>query len=130
LFKGNRLCIMNFSMRENLLKGEAQWWISMAFWPRQDICKAKRSILLARDAVRSQEVLLTDVEFASIRREKRRMRDSINHYPYQTSRGMGISMDFVLRLSRTQRGVDSISLWYLTGFLRWHISFHARKLVM
>jgi hypothetical protein len=26
------------------------------FWPRQDICKAKRSILLSRDVVGSQEV--------------------------------------------------------------------------
>jgi hypothetical protein len=38
------------------VKGEAQWWISRAFWPRQDICKAKRSILLARNVVGSQEV--------------------------------------------------------------------------
>jgi hypothetical protein len=38
------------------VKRKTQRRLGRAFWPRQDIFKAKRSILLARNAIRSQEV--------------------------------------------------------------------------
>jgi hypothetical protein len=73
--------------------------------------------------------LLTDAKFVSIRRARSRMRDSINHYPYP--RGRGMKSTWILYWDYRGRKEEMIrSLWWLTGFLKWHILFHARRPAM
>ena len=49
--------------------------------------------------------------------------------PFASALWEEISMDFILGLSRTTRGFDSI-LWLWIGLSKWHILFQATKWMM
>jgi hypothetical protein len=56
LFKGNQLCILKCSMRENLLKEKHSGGLARHFGHDKTFTKLERVILLAKDVVRGQEV--------------------------------------------------------------------------
>jgi hypothetical protein len=57
------------------------------------------------------------------------MQGFISHCPYQKDHGRRLA--WILYWGcRGQKEVLIRSLWWWAGFLRWHISFHARRLAM
>jgi hypothetical protein len=87
LFRGNQLCIPNFSMRENLLKEKHSGGLAGHFGHDKTFAKLSESYFWPGMRVGGQEDLLTDVEFASIRRVESRMQVLSIHYPYQRDHG-------------------------------------------
>jgi hypothetical protein len=128
LFRGNQLCIPNCSMRENLLKEKHSGGLAGHFGHEKTFAKLNESYFwpgMRADVKRF-------VDRCRICQHSKGRKQNAGFYqplPIPERPWEAISMDFVLGLPRTQRGVDS-SLWSWTGFPKWHILFHARKPAM
>jgi hypothetical protein len=125
LFRGNQLCIPKFSIWENLLKekhsgGLAEHFVhdktfsklnGLYFWPgmRTDIKKFVDRCRICQHT-----------------KGKRQNTGLYQPLPILERPWDAVSMDFILGLSRTQRGYDYIFL-VVENFQKWHISYHARK---
>jgi hypothetical protein len=107
LFRGNQLCIPNFSMRENLLKEKHSGGLAGHFGHDKTFARLSKSYFwpgMRADVKRF-------VERCRICQHSKGRKQNASFYqplPIPERPWEAISMDFVLGLPRTQRGVDSI----------------------
>jgi hypothetical protein len=107
LFKGNQLCIPNCSMRENLLKEKHSGGLAGHFGHDKTFAKLSESYFWP--GMRSEVKRFVD-RCRIFQHSKGRKQNTGFYQPFPIPEKSWdeISMDFVLGLSRTQRGVDSI----------------------
>jgi hypothetical protein len=128
LFRGNQLCIPNCSMRENLVKEKHSGGLAGHFGHDKTFAKLSESYFwpgMRADVKRF-------VDRCRICQHSKGRKQNAGFYqplPIPERPWEAISMDFVLGLPRTQRGLIP-SLWWWTGFRRWHILFHVRRPAM
>jgi hypothetical protein len=107
LFRGNQLCILNFSMRENMLKEKHSGGLAGHFGHDKTFTKLSKSYFwpgMRADVKRF-------VDRCRICQHSKGRKQNAGFYqplPIPERPWEAISMDFVLGLPRTQRGVDSI----------------------
>jgi hypothetical protein len=107
LFRGNQLCISNCSMRENLVKEKHSGGLAGHFGHDKTFAKLSESYFwpsMRADVKRF-------VDRCRICQHSKGQKKNIGFYqplPIPKRPWEAISMDFVLGLPRTQRGVDSI----------------------
>jgi hypothetical protein len=107
LFRGNQLCIPKCSMRENLLKEKHSGGLAGHFGHDKTFAKMNESYFWP--GMRADVKRFVDrCRICSIRRGGDRMQGFYQPLPIPERPWDAISMDFVLGLPRTQRGVDSI----------------------
>jgi hypothetical protein len=107
LFKGNQLCIPNCSMRENLLKEKHSGGLAGHFGHDKTFAKLSESYFWPG----MQLEVKNFVDKCRICQHSKGRKQNVGFYqPLPTPEKLWdeISMDFVLGLSRTQRGVDLI----------------------
>jgi hypothetical protein len=107
LFKGNQLCIPNCSMRENLLKKKHSGGLAGHFGHDKTFAKLSESYFWP--GMRSEVKKFVDK--CRICQHSKGRKQNAGFYqplPIPDKPWDEISMDFVLGLPRTQRGVDSI----------------------
>jgi hypothetical protein len=107
LFRGNQLCIPNFSMRENLVKEKHSGRLAGHFGHDKTFTKLSESYFW--------QGMRTDVkkfvDRCRICQHSKGRKQNAGFYqplPMPERPWEAINMDFVLGLPRTQRGVDSI----------------------
>jgi hypothetical protein len=107
LFRGNQLCIPNCSMRENLLKEKHSGGLAGHFGHEKTFTKLNESYFwpgMRADVKRF-------IERCQIYQHSKGRKQNAGFYqplPIPERPWEAISMDFVLGLPKTQRGVDSI----------------------
>jgi hypothetical protein len=107
LFKGNQLCIPNCSMRENLLKEKHSGGLAGHFGHDKTFAKLSESYFWP--GMWSKVKRFVDRCMICQHSKGRKQNAGFYHpLPIPDKLWDEISMDFVLGLSRTQRGVDSI----------------------
>jgi hypothetical protein len=107
LFRGNQLCILNCSMRENLLKEKHSGGLAGHFGHDKTFEKMSESYFWP--GMRAE--VKRFVDRCRICQHSKGRKHNVGFYqplPIPEKPWDEISMDFVLGLSRTQRGVDSI----------------------
>jgi hypothetical protein len=107
LFKGNQLCIPICSMRENLLKEKHSGGLAGHFGHDKTFAKLSESYLWPS----MREDVKRFVDRCKICQHSKGRKQNAGFYqplPIPERPWEAISMDFMLGLSRTQRGVDSI----------------------
>jgi hypothetical protein len=107
LFRGNQLCIPNFSMRENLLKEKHSGGLAGHFGHDKTFTKLSESYFWP--GMRSE--VKRFIDRCRICQHSKGRKQNAGFYqplPIPERPWEAISMDFVLGLSRTQRGFDSI----------------------
>jgi hypothetical protein len=107
LFRGNQLCILKCSMRENLLKEKHSGGLAGHFGHEKTFAKLNESYFWP--GMRADVKIF--VERCIICQHSKGRKKNVGFYqplPIPERSWDAISMDFVLGLPRTQRGVDSI----------------------
>jgi hypothetical protein len=107
LFRGNQLCIPNCSMRENLLKEKHSGGLAGHFSHEKTFAKMSESYFW----LGMQSEVKRFVNRCRIFHHSKGRKQNVGFYqpfPIPERPWDAIIMDFVLGLSRTQRGVDSI----------------------
>jgi hypothetical protein len=107
LFRSNQLCILKFSMRENLLKEKHSGGLAGHFGHEKTFTKLNGSYFW----LGMQADVKRFVERCRICQHLKGRKQNAGFYqplPIPERSWDAISMDFVLGLPRTQRGVDSI----------------------
>jgi hypothetical protein len=128
LFRGNQLCIPNCSMRENLIKEKHSGGLAGHFGQYKTFAKLSESYFWP--GMRSE--VKKFVDRCRICQHSKGRKQNAGFYqplPIPERPWDEISMDFVLGLPRTQRGVDSIFV-VVDSFPKWNILFHARRPAM
>jgi hypothetical protein len=125
LFNGNHLCIPKCSMRENLLKEKHNGGLAGHFGHDKMFANLNESYLWPGMIATSKDLQI-NAEFVSIRKERDRMQDFINHFPYLS--GHGMQSAWILYWVCQEHKEDlTQSLWWWIDFPKWHTSFHVRK---
>jgi hypothetical protein len=128
LFKGIQLCIPRCSMRDNLLKEKHSVGLAEHFG--YDKTFAQLSSLYYWPGMREDVNKFVDrCNICQHAKGKRQNTILYQSLPILERPWAAISMDFVLGLTRTQKGSDSI-FFVVDDFPRWHISYHAIKKLM
>jgi hypothetical protein len=125
LFRGNQLCIPKCSMRENLLKEKHSGGLAGHFGHDKTFAKLNESYFWP--GMRSE--VKRFVDRCRICQHSKGRKQNAGFYqplPIPERPWDEISMDFVLGLPRTQRGLIQ-SLWWWIDFPRWHTLSHVRK---
>jgi hypothetical protein len=107
LFRGNQLCIPNFSMRENLLKEKHSGGLAGHFGQDKTFAKLRESYFWSG----MHPEVKRFVDRCWVCQHSKGKKKNAGFYqplPIPERPWEAISMDFVLGLPRTQRGVDSI----------------------
>jgi hypothetical protein len=107
LFRGNQLCILKCSMRENMLKEKHSGGLAGHFGHDKTFAKLNESYFWPG----MREDVKRFVDRCRVFQHSKRRIQSVGFYqpfPIPERSWDVISMDFVLGLPRTQRGVDSI----------------------
>jgi hypothetical protein len=107
LFKGNQLCIPNCSMRENLLKEKHSGGLAGHFGHDKTFAKLSEAYFWPR----MQSKVKRFMDRCRICQHSKGRKKNAGFYqplPIPEKPWDEISMDFILGLPRTQRGVDSI----------------------
>ena len=107
LFKGNQLCILNCSMRENLLKENHSGGLARNFGHDKTFANLSESYFwpgMREDVKRFVDIC----RFFQHSKGRKQNAGFYQPFPIPERPWEAISMDFVLGLLRTQRGVDSI----------------------
>jgi hypothetical protein len=107
LFRGNQLCIPNFSMRENLLKEKHSGGLAGHFGHDKTFAKLCEAYFWP--GMRSEVKKFVDrCRICQHSKGRKKNAGLYQSLPIPERPWDEISMDFVLGLPRTQRGVDSI----------------------
>jgi hypothetical protein len=107
LFRGNQLCILNCSMRENLLKEKHDRGLAGHFGHDKTFTKLSESYFFP--GMRSEVKRFVD-RYRICQHSKGRKQNAGFYQPLHIPENPWdeISVDFILGLPRTQRGCDSI----------------------
>jgi hypothetical protein len=107
LFRGNQLCIPNCSMRENLLKEKHSGGLAGLFGHEKTFLKLSESYFWP--GMRADVKRFVDrCRICQLSKGRKQNAGLYQPLPIPEKLWEEISMDFVLGLLRTQRGVDSI----------------------
>ncbi|GJY25285.1 transposon ty3-I gag-pol polyprotein [Tanacetum coccineum] len=120
----NRLCIPKTSLRIQLIK-EAHAGGLSAYLGRDKTIASVESRFYWPQLKRDVRAFVKRRVACQEGKGKAQCTSLYMPFPVPESPWDDVSMDFVLGLPRTQRGVD-LCLLLLTGFPRWRISFHRR----
>jgi hypothetical protein len=129
LFRGNQLCIPNCSMRENLLKEKHSGGLAGHFGHDKTFAKLSESYFWPGMRADVKRFVDRCQNLSAFEGEKAECRVFISHCPYQRDHGRR-SAWILYWVCRGRREGLIPSLWWWTGFQRWHILFHARRPAM